>query len=163
MLDGGYPTLLSHPRVSEATIDVLAIEGQYVAPRTTHKGGKRFTVNAKTVPTLAFRAGLQAHSLGVPRRLLRMQPDVWRAFCGLGQYSSLVAVNHLRRALGSLAVGHTDDEIEAYGLACAARAVGAERKGVLPDGRAWAAKPQGPWEDVVIPTPRHAAQRLRAA
>ncbi len=129
---------------------VLAVEGQYLASArgAWHKGRKVRKVGHKTIPTLAFRAGRQSLLAGAAARTLRLAPEVWRFLIGLGGLSAEVVINHLRRELGAAANGQTDDAIESYGLAKAARVVGPDAT----KGAGWVAKRQDAygWWDVSL-------------
>lgn len=165
---GAHVTLLG-PDPNPAPCDVLAIEGQYVsrAKRTWHKG-RALVVNSRAVPTLSFHAGLIAGRTQAGR-ILRIEPDVWRALLWADCPAAEQAIGRLRRDLGLIATaatpaagyGPSDDEVEAYGLARAGAVVGLERRGVTPGGLPWVCEPQphgrlsdAVWFDVRIPKPK---------
>lgn len=131
---------------------VLAVEGQYVAgKRGAYHKGRRTAVHHKTVPTLAFRAGRLSVLAGSATRVLRCAPEVWRTLLGYGGLSAEVCIARLRRKLGPLTGGSTDDAVEAYGLALVAQLVGDAKA-----GPGWVAKKQDDygWWDVTLTKPK---------
>ncbi len=131
---------------------VLAAEGQYNAgARGAWHKGRRTAVHHKTVPTLAFRAGRLSVLAGNAGRVLRLSPETWRGVLGYGGLSAEVTIAHLRRKLGPAADGHTDDEIEAYGLALCARLIG-----TASSGPGWVCRKQDDhgWYDVTLTKPK---------
>jgi hypothetical protein len=121
--EGYLPCLATTPIRMPRPYAVLAIEGQYLAGKrgARHKG-RKVDVGHLTVPTLAFCAGRQSILAGAADRVLRCAPEVWRTLLGMGGLSASVCINHLRRRLGT--AEHTDDAVEAYGLALVAQLIG---------------------------------------
>jgi hypothetical protein len=141
--------------------DIVAVEGQFIAPKKASRNGAKLKVGHQTVPTLALTAGLQ---LGEPRAELRLVlgPAVWRgllwsdspAIYGLAQEPTL---NRLRALAPSLAEA-SDDEVMAFGVALAARLVGNNKTGTLRNGTPWKLRKQPGRFEVVIERPKAKAR-----
>lgn len=127
--------------------DLAIVEWQTVASGglTRHKG-KAFKAHHKTVPTLSMAAGWQLAQVNA-RRYIAIEPKHWRGLLwddgALGLYglAGEAAIKRLR-ALQPGLEGHTDDEVEAYGLMLAGEAIGNATTGCLKDGRPWKLKRQ---------------------
>lgn len=160
LVDGAVHWLGSDPPNPDVHVDVLAVEGQFLARTkyTTHKG-RRIAVSSKAILTLAFHAGLLAGRGHRRARVLRMAPEVWRAllWADADSLGAEQVVGRLRRDLGQLGNAATDDAVESNGLARAGAVVGLERRGQTPGGLEWKCERQPGWEDVRIVRPRASA------
>ena len=128
------------------TFDLAIVEWQTVATGVTRHKGRAFKAHHKTVPTLSMTAGWQLAQVNA-KRYIAIEPKHWRGLLwddgALGLYglAGEAAIARLRTLQPALA-GHTDDEVEAYGLMLAGEAIGNATKGVLRDGRPWRLKKQ---------------------